>query len=431
MKKQKLTVIIIILVFTIIGAATTVSLALWRETQYGNIDIINEDELNPSARYMIYKPLGINNNILEFEEFDSSTHGIIQYDNLTSLNYMLYYKETNTFTTIQPANHEQIDAGEDLFVYNNNNVEYDSSLHGYKIYSRFTTEDYQLLYYDDDSELYVAANDAEVTQIIHNAGDVLTEGLLYILAVIQDEEDEEVYYYYYYDIVLHEGYGTISCTGMTSDGYTLYYIVDGGEPTPATPSQIDEGENIYVNEYVEYAQLEHGVFMLNTYTSNGQNIYYFTGIDYIEPTQTMLANGENLYVTNGLIISYAVVGYTGIISEVVIPSEYSPADGIKSYLITKVCSYYEAVDYSFNANSIVVSITIPSSVKIIADAVFADMVNLSYVKLEGMFEAISIGDYAFLGCYNLQEFLSNRTLLDKEGNTIDYSHNAFTGTAIS
>lgn len=388
------------------------SLALWRETQFGNIDIINEDEVNPSARYMIYMPMDSEYNLLEFDAYSVATHGDIQYSNITSLNFLLYHYESNLYSL---ATHDDIVAGTDLYVYSNDAV-YDPLLHGNKVYYALTDLDYQLYYYSEST--YVEADSAVVTQMMIDASDTLAAGMFYVYP-------EETYI----DIFSTSDYGQLYCSSITTTGYQLYYI-ENQTKTIATPEQIAAGINLYVNEYAVYDQLEHGIFMLNSYTSGNYYIYYYNGEDYIEPTQSMLTTGTDLYVNQETIISYAVVGYTGIIPDVVIPTTYTPEGSSKTYYIMRVCSYSGAMDYTFNGNALITSLIIPNSVVSIADAVFADMVNLQRVELSGAFETITIGDYAFLGCYNLATFIANRTMRDKYDASVDYTHNAFTGCVL-
>ena len=100
------------------------------------------------------------------------------------------------------------------------------------------------------------------------------------------------------------------------------------------------------------------------------------------------------------IVSYAVVGYSGIVEELVIPAEYN------GKAVTKISSSSDST-VALAGNQIVTSIVIPSSVTQIDQGVCVNMLRLKSVKILGT-EGIVIQDLAFAGCVELTEFACSR-----------------------
>ena len=101
------------------------------------------------------------------------------------------------------------------------------------------------------------------------------------------------------------------------------------------------------------------------------------------------------------IVSYAVVGYSGIVEELVIPAEYN------GKAVTKISSSSDQTTVALAGNQIVTSIVIPSSVTQIDQGVCVNMLRLKSVKILGT-EGIVIQDLAFAGCVELTEFVCSR-----------------------
>lgn len=110
-------------------------------------------------------------------------------------------------------------------------------------------------------------------------------------------------------------------------------------------------------------------------------------------------NGDFADVTGLNASSYAVVGYSGLVAEVVIPSVH------EGLAVTAICVSNIGGDYDYrlNGNGIITSITVPETVVKIADGACANMSNLSEVTLLGTGD-ITIGDLAFAVCPNLVVF---------------------------
>lgn len=112
-------------------------------------------------------------------------------------------------------------------------------------------------------------------------------------------------------------------------------------------------------------------------------------------------------------VSYAVVGYSGIISELVIPESYN------GLAVTKISCSSTQLDTNFAGNGLITSIVIPGSVTKIDQGVFASLTRLKEVTIEGDGELV-IEDLAFAGCVSLETFTTARTI---SGNASSYLMN--------
>lgn len=110
--------------------------------------------------------------------------------------------------------------------------------------------------------------------------------------------------------------------------------------------------------------------------------------------------------TDNEIEEYAVVGYTGLVAELMIPSTYN------SKAVTTICIDSGASNYSkrLAENPIITSMLIPGSVTNITAGSCKNMSLLKSVTIEGD-ASITIGELAFAGCYNLTTFSCSRTIL--------------------
>lgn len=115
---------------------------------------------------------------------------------------------------------------------------------------------------------------------------------------------------------------------------------------------------------------------------------------------------ENGDFTDGEAYSYAVVGYTGLVAEVIIPSIYN------NKTVTKICTDAEIGNKRLRGNPIITSITVPASVTEISAGACADMPLLSKVKIETDEDdlTITIGSLAFANCPLLTDFSADRTI---------------------
>lgn len=98
--------------------------------------------------------------------------------------------------------------------------------------------------------------------------------------------------------------------------------------------------------------------------------------------------------TEGDAVSYAAVGYDGLVAEVNIPSEY------QGLPVTKIATHSNYINYRFSNNPIIRVLTVPESVTVIANGAFANMPLLTEVRMPGT-AAVIIGDLAFAYCRNL------------------------------
>ena len=111
--------------------------------------------------------------------------------------------------------------------------------------------------------------------------------------------------------------------------------------------------------------------------------------------------------------SYAVVGYSGLIAELVIPSEHL---GLS---VTKITVSPTQINTNLAGNQIVTSMVIPSTVTQIDTGACANMVALKSVIILGE-EDITINNLAFAGCVELETFTSERTI---NGDRSSYLYN--------
>ena len=126
-----------------------------------------------------------------------------------------------------------------------------------------------------------------------------------------------------------------------------------------------------------------------------------------------LDSAGNFSADDASIVSYAVVGYSGIIEELVIPETYN------SKPVTKISVSSDQINVALASNQIVTSIVIPASVTQIDQGVCANMLRLRSVKILGT-EGIIIQDLAFAGCVELAEFECSREI---DGTASSYLYN--------
>ncbi len=108
--------------------------------------------------------------------------------------------------------------------------------------------------------------------------------------------------------------------------------------------------------------------------------------------------------TDGEAVSYAAVGYTGLVAELVIPEEH------EGKAVTRVTVDGTQSAYSYFAgNQVVTSISIPASVTRIDDGTFANMTYLRKLILVDSAVELEIGMGAFAGCIALNELSGTRS----------------------
>lgn len=120
---------------------------------------------------------------------------------------------------------------------------------------------------------------------------------------------------------------------------------------------------------------------------------------------------------NSAAVSWAVVGYRGLVAEVVIPATHSEnADGSNALPVTHILVSPDYMENRLAGNPVITSLTVPSSVVGIGAGVCSGMQSLQTLSLQGTDgdEAIAIGDMAFAGCGRLSQFNCNRNVVGDE-----------------
>lgn len=110
--------------------------------------------------------------------------------------------------------------------------------------------------------------------------------------------------------------------------------------------------------------------------------------------------------------AYAVVGYTGLVAELVIPSTHKLAESAEEKPVVRICTSTIGTDfrYRLTENPIITSLQIPASVtKIDADAC-SNMSMLARVDILGE-DSITIGNFAFANCTCLATFNCEREII--------------------
>ncbi len=102
------------------------------------------------------------------------------------------------------------------------------------------------------------------------------------------------------------------------------------------------------------------------------------------------------------IVAYAAVGYTGLVAELIIPSEHLNKP------VTKICTDETQLDKRFASNPIISSIYIPNSVTEIAAGAFQSIASLKSVEFESGDNSVAIGNFAFANCPDLTTFTCSR-----------------------
>lgn len=118
-------------------------------------------------------------------------------------------------------------------------------------------------------------------------------------------------------------------------------------------------------------------------------------------------------------VAYAVVGYSGIIGELVIPETYNELP------VTRISCSSTQITTNIAGNGIITSVVIPASVLKIDQGVFANLTRLTTVTILGDTEIV-IEDLAFAGCISLTTFSNGiRTIV---GNPNSYLLNTPLGS---
>lgn len=118
----------------------------------------------------------------------------------------------------------------------------------------------------------------------------------------------------------------------------------------------------------------------------------------------------NIISDKSLAVSYAAVGYTGLVGEVEIPPTHQP-DGYDEKPVTAVLVDENYADVAFTESvDIITSIIMPASTVRIGAGVFSGLENLTSVLIRDtdppseVFPNIFVGDYAFSFTLSLTSF---------------------------
>ena len=106
-------------------------------------------------------------------------------------------------------------------------------------------------------------------------------------------------------------------------------------------------------------------------------------------------------------LSYAVVGYSGIISELIIPDTYN---GLP---VTRISCSTTQTNTNLAGNNIITSLVVPASVTKIDQGIFANAVKLKTVTILGEGDII-IEPFAFAGCVELTTFTTQKNITGDE-----------------
>lgn len=423
MKKSTIIIICVAVVLVLVGAVTGISLAIWQETKSKDVGIDVTPDINPSLRYQIFEPLNESGNLMtDFVEYNQAVHGALLYENktyktgepfdpidpLANYLYNIYYKSETEYSLASPA---QVMRGISLFVRAGNEA-YDSAnpQHGYLRYNGITSRGIRL---------YTQTPTAEgETPIYNEVVDLRIDDTQDLFVV----DREAVGGYSPYNPDTH---GTKMPMTTTSTDMVLLQKNENNEYVLAEEATIIAGTGLYVYTYDSYVPgdsddiAKYGELRYSYRAANGRNLYiYAKGDDgsYSLANNEQLNNKVNLYVCSGKIASYALVGYTGIVAELVVPSTY------RGLAVTKICNSNNYAKESFANNPIITTIVIPSSIKSIADGTFANLSALNTVYFKGIGE-IRLGKYCFMACSKLKTVSTDEiSLVDVSNNEVAISN---------
>lgn len=415
MKKRTIAVVIISIILTLcfVGAVTGTSLAIWKEVKSKDLGIGITPEINPSLRSQIFAPLDPSGNLISFEKYSESLHGKLQYRNITDKGFTIFFYSAETGYEI--ATQYAIENSQ-LYV-NSGSAPYVESQHGERKYKLTDKAGRPVLYYAyAEGGKYDYFPYSEI--LLSDSGDNL-----YVST--RNADDETVYTKITKDDLVVDN-------RTTTGDRLLYFDIDS--LVEATSEQVLKGENLHVFTYSSYtkdsedSQNAYGKIVPDNKTNKGFYLYEKINKDYVIKSPTSLtADTEMFYVSGGEVYSYALVGYTGTVAELVVPSIYTDASG-KDFNITRICSSNDYAEESFANNPIITSIIIPASIESIADGTFANLSNLNTLYFSGT-GTIRLGQYCFMACQKLEQVYtgdgetSSVKLIDSTGREIELNEN--------
>ncbi len=214
--------------------------------------------------------------------------------------------------------------------------------------------------------------------------------------------------------------GTQVILSTTTDGATIYYTVDGSEPTSAS------------SQYTEPITINESTTIKAMAVKDGMSDSSISTFSY-----TVQSGTDNYDVTGGQIVfdraTRTITGYSGSPSEVIIPSTingvrvtgignnaFDNCDSLASISIPD--SVVGIGNYAFNCCRGLTSISIPNSVTRISDYAFFGCWNLLSISIPD--SVTRIGDSAFYGCSSL-------TSIDLPESVINIGNYAFYGCSLN
>jgi len=173
-----------------------------------------------------------------------------------------------------------------------------------------------------------------------------------------------------------------------------------------------------------------------------------TGIE-ASTTDSVVANGSEKYIvyaalddSGNLIASdastavaaYAVVGYTGLVAELVIPAQYNGKNVTKVLSIAPYSAYkcyrngaaYTGDDSELANNEVITSIVFGSNVAYVAPAACLGIMNLTTITFMKNTSTVTLGESAFMYCASLATIRFKAS-----SSSVTIGTDAFTGCANS
>lgn len=300
--RQTITIVCIVVAIVLVVSSVSIGLAYWSQQIKADTSFSDDADYNASERDLIFQPLDSNRELINFQAYDPSIHGSLEYSSLTDTEVMLYYSG-NSGQTGTMATHEQIKGAKESGSYNGLYVsgvpvKYSQSLHGSLRYSSYTSSGMQIYSHEDmpagDEDIASYFKGESYSYLVYDNG--------YVSYDPASSGDVKKYGYLYYNSETE--------TDMET-GYELRVLIDGSYMviTRSTCPKLDE---LYVTTFVQYDPIYNGQIVHSKQTSLGYTLYYSE--DYVEsgqvmsiavtraPYQTQYAVNEPLNTT-GLIVT--------------------------------------------------------------------------------------------------------------------------------
>ena len=399
---------IVLLICMACTLASCNSIALWREERTKEASIVSDEVVNPSLRFQVFAPMDGTGDLIMYEPYQWAKHGLRGKSYITDAGYYLAVSKGGYY---EWADFDQLETGDDLEVVVSS-LAYDGTIHGQRCYRTVTSQNYNL--YVRQGSGYTLATAIPLDNTLS----------LYCY-------DEETSSFILYDESVEETFGSLIASTLTSTGKTLLYCDSAKNYYIPNTEQVERGESLFVPTFAPYDpnsqdDLEaYGNLVYASFTSTGYTLSVRVDGLYQTATPKQVEEGVDLYAL-GNVVSYALVGYTGIVAEIVVPDVYTDPITHRSFPVRRICAHPEYTDCSLYGNQVITSIDIPSSVTSIGSLALANMQNLHTIRFGGD-SVLLVGNYAFLGDLKLRSVVvGQRDLRDSEGNVIRADNDVFT-----